>query len=388
LLAVLGLSLAAQAAHATTFPGTNGRVAGSGAIELFHPLSAANSKLELFTIRSVYSSPAAPPADECRLTNNGDSEFNPRFSKNGTKIVYVKNNSLWTMQLDAQGRCPAAPSGPLAEPGDPKPLTVGASDSFVGGWCTNASGQEWVVFQRSVPGLSFEVYKVQIDANRMPVPGTEMPLTLNPASDSQPAVRPDCSKIAFHSNRAVPSPPSNGGSASNIWVMNFDGSNQAPVTDGLRMESDSTKGSEESAPSWSPDGKKIAFQGDKDTQANQPRNLEIYRLDYGTNVTNTTVKRLSYSPSSAQPGESGFDVTGFDLNPAYSPNGKRICFHSGRGGHRDSNGSSINGQWDLYTLDAVKGEPVSPNPDASGSATEQLTNRPLNDERCGWQEAP
>lgn len=390
LLAALGLGLAAQAAHATTFPGDNGRIAGSASIST-HPLSDVNSKLELFTMDSAFDAAADPnipvDPDQCKLTDNGDSEFNPRFSKNGTKIVYVKNNSLWTMQLDAQGRCPAAPSGPLAEPGDPKPLTVGASDSFVGGWCTNAANEEWVVFQRSVPGLSFEVYKVQIDGNRMPVPGTEMPLTLNPASDSQPAVRPDCSKIAFTSNRAgdsgSPSPAAN----FDVWVMDFNGDNPKNRTD--------CSGAEESAPSWSPGPLttqggtgthyRITFQTARDTASGAPRNLEIYRMDdvdANTDGCGDNTTRLSYSAHSPAPGESGFDVTGFDLNPVYSPDGSKICFHSGRAAeHRDSNGSSINGQWEIYTLGAVSGEGTG------GAAAERKTNRAGNDERCGWQEA-
>jgi hypothetical protein len=105
-LAVLGgLGLAAGPVQATTFPGTNGRIAGSG------PLSAStNSQLELFTKVSAHSSVAGPSAD-CRLLFNENSDFNPRFSKDGKKIVWVQDNNLWTMQLDANGRCAADTNG-------------------------------------------------------------------------------------------------------------------------------------------------------------------------------------------------------------------------------------------------------------------------------------
>ena len=67
----------------------------------------------------------------------------------------------------------------------------------------------------------------------------ERNLTQNPADDSAPAWSPDGKKIAFLSNR-------DGGQA--IYVMNSDGSNPARL-------SEKSAG----APVWSPDGRKVAF---------------------------------------------------------------------------------------------------------------------------------
>ena len=153
LAVVVGLSLAAGAAQATTFPGTNGRIAASGALA---PLGSP-SRLELFTMDSSQNASATVPApDQCRLTDNLDnSDFNPRYSKDGRKIVWVKDSTLWPMQLDQAGKCPAPSSDPtpLGKPGDPKQLTgsdadavTGGKDSFVGGWCTKPNGEEWIVF--------------------------------------------------------------------------------------------------------------------------------------------------------------------------------------------------------------------------------------------------
>jgi hypothetical protein len=384
LLAALGLGMAAQAAHATTFPGTNGRIAGSGSLNT----TSLASQLELFTKRSQYSDPAGSPGDECRLTFNTHSDFNPRYSKDGKKIVYVQNGNLWTMQLDAQGRC--------AIPGSELPLTAGATDSFFGGWCTKPNGEEWVVFQRNTVALSFEVYKVQVDpATRLPK-GPEIPLTLNTANDSQPAVTPDCSKIAFHSNRGTPA-------ESDVWVMGFEPNDPTtpsddPInrTDGCPLEP-----KQQSAPSWSP-GKlttqggtgteyRITFQTNRDpsTHTSGGVNFEIYRIDdvdANSDGCGDTLKRLSYS----EPFGVSFDVTGYDLNPVYSPDGARICFHSGRNpnpDYRNTGAPGIDGQWDLYTLDAVNGE-YHASLNTGGTATEQLTDRAGNDERCGWQEKP
>lgn len=400
-LAVVGaLSLAAADAQATTFPGTNGRIAASGVLNT-HPLNTG-SRLELFT-----ALPGGTNLDVCQLTDNEDSDYNPRYSKDGKKVAFVRNGNIWTMQLDAQGRAPSPgstdPSNPCSDPppsqetpplypapnqpGDQKPLTVSGQDTFVGGWCTKPNGEEWVVFQRNTVALSFEVYKVQVDSTTgLAVPGTEMPLTRNAANDSQPSVRHDCSKIAFHSNRALPSPQPNGSHPSNIWAMDFDGANPAPVTQGVTkidpITLDPTNlGSEESAPSWSPDGTRIAFQTDRHTAT--PRNLEIYRIDANGSTSTSSLVRLSHNAHSGSGGS--LDLTGFDLNPQYSPDGTRVCFHSGRAAEfrtTGAPGTAIEGQWEIYHLDAVNGE------GSTQAGTVRVTHRAGNDERCGWQKQP
>jgi len=364
--------MAAVAAQATTFPGTNGRIGASGPIST-HPLAPTGSYLELFTLDSTYvaSAPDQPtPPAECKLTDNDNSDFNPRFSKDGRKVVYVKDNNLWTLQLDSQGKCAVANSE-VQLTGTPVTALVGGDDSYVGGWCTKPNGEEWVVFQRNTLQNSFEVFKVQVNAtSRAAVPGTETNLTNSPGSDSQPAVTPDCSKIAFHSKRD---------GDSDIHVMNFDG---AGVTNRTNCSA-----KEESAPSWSPSADangiwSIVFQTDRDTVSGQGRNLEIYKMkDVDTTPVDgcgDSTTRLSYG---LPLGSGTSDLTGFDLNPAYSPDGTKICFHSGRGNNFPS------AQWDIYVLAAANGE-YHATLNASGSVAERKTYREKNDERCGWQEDP
>jgi len=142
-----------------------------------------------------------------------------------------------------------------------------------------------------------------------------------------------------------------------------DGNGDNPT---MLAQSDAT--AEDSAPAYSPDGTNLAFQSDRGVSVPgplSPRNLEIYRTDAAG------VKRLTYSGPSANEDVGVINLTGFDLNPAWSPDGSRICFHSGRAQeYRDSNRPLIHGQWELYTLDygntgrdRVGGQPSSCMPD-------------------------
>lgn len=424
LLAVVGLGFAAGAAQATTFPGTNGRIAASGALNL----ESTNSRLELFTMNWTYDADQPFNAttnnhDECQLTDNEDSDFNPRYSHDGTKIVFVRNGDLWTMQLDSNGKAPDPPgtcsqAGPSAtvppypaanQPGNQVQLTdtddpvtgdvVGDGKiSFVGGWCKNSSNEEWIVYQQNDgAGQSFNIYKQKM--NGLNKDGSPVQLTNNAANDSQPSVRPDCSAVAFHSNRAGTVAAYNTAANSDVWTMDFSGGSLTNRTDCSQVQ--------ESAPSWSPGTAanrggtggtpayyRLLFQSPRDTLSGEAANFEIYRMDdvdssivdgCGDNTT-----RLSHSPASggvAATGGAFVDVTGYDVNPSYSPDGTRVCFHSGRANDADhpewrlTSSPSVIGQWELYHLDAGNGE-------ATGTATVRLTKRMFNDERCGWQRVP
>lgn len=72
-------------------------------------------------------------------------------------------------------------------------------------------------------------------------PGTDKPLTSGNSVNTEPSWSPDGKRIAFTSNRE---------GLTKIFVMERDGSNVHRVTKDDRIES---------APSWSPDGKSLAF---------------------------------------------------------------------------------------------------------------------------------
>ena len=130
----------------------------------------------------------------------------------------------------------------------------------------------------------------------------------------QPTWSPDGSKIAFTSSRAgiaCGGPFVGDDPASEIWVMNADGSNQTPLTSQSRI-SDS--------PAWSPDGTRIAWQSmrlfyDANEEVCLPDPPEIWVTD-----PDGTDQRFVVRDNDAS-----FIPT---MNPAWSPNGTRIAFSS------------------------------------------------------------
>ena len=123
-----------------------------------------------------------------------------------------------------------------------------------------------------------------------PAPATR--LTYDEAFDSFPAWSPDGRRIAFDSDRD---------GNSEVYVMNADGSGVTRLTYNDAFDV---------FPAWSPDGRRIAFDSDRDG------NLEIYVM----NADGTGVTRLTYNNAG-----DGF--------PDWSPDGRRIAFGTGRDGN-------------------------------------------------------
>lgn len=145
-------------------------------------------------------------------------------------------------------------------------------------------------------------------------------LTNDHANDLYPSWSPDGRRIAFSSDKA---------GAKDIYVINADGSGLT------RLTRDSSWNEH---PMWSPDGKRIAFRSDRSG------NWDIY-------VMNTDGSRQARLTTSASEED----------NPAWSPDGKSIAFDS-----------STPGNTEIYAMRA------------DGTKQERLTYNKAEDWRPAW----
>ena len=116
-------------------------------------------------------------------------------------------------------------------------------------------------------------------------------------------------------------------STSEIWVMDYDGFNQHPITS---YRSIST------TPRWSPDNTKLAF------TSYATGNPEIFLFSFETN------RRVSFPT-----------YKGLNTTPAWSPDGTKIAFCSSMGGDPEIYVSNANG-YNLQRLTHSPGVDVSP----------------------------
>ena len=153
-----------------------------------------------------------------------------------------------------------------------------------------------------------------------------------------PSYSPDGTKIVFRGDLDLAEPSGD----EELYVMDADGTNLHQLT---------SNGDFDSAPSWSPDGKRILFE--RAPAGTFTPGVEAQEKDvYVMRADGTHVRRLTDSP-------------GIDEGPEFSPDGTKIAFSSAR-----------DGQQELYVMDA------------DGSNPRRLTDNPARDESPDWQALP
>ena len=166
-------------------------------------------------------------------------------------------------------------------------------------------------------------------------------LTNNPASDYSPSWSPDGKRIAFISDRDGHVPEGRAWFTFEIYVMDANGNNQLNLTNNPHSDR---------SPSWSPDGKRIVFESDRNND--RGHNIEIYMMD----ADGSNLQRITNNFTE-------------DRYPAWSPDGEHIAFSARREGHVVHN---LDITYEIYVMDA------------DGGNQQRLTENRNNDWHPEW----
>jgi Tol biopolymer transport system component len=166
---------------------------------------------------------------------------------------------------------------------------------------------KWIVFTSERDGLGqANIYRAHAD-------GTNIErLTGDPAVDDAAALSPDGSRVAFVSTR--------GSHKANIWTLDIKSGRLRNLTGGAPVQGDPVKPDGFFRPSWSPDGRWLAFSSD--------RNTHWRGHDNGYGWEHTQELSIYVIGADGRGFRSIASKPGYCLgSPKWSPDGKRVVFY-------------------------------------------------------------
>jgi TolB protein len=219
---------------------------------------------------------AADGAQERRLTDRKDPEYDAVWSPDGTRLAFALDKT-------APNQGDIEVYAVTAEGKDLQPVAKSEGKLSHEEWPAWSLDGKWIAYT-STRDDNQELYLARPDGSE------KRRLTSDPSLDAHPAWSPDGKRIAFATDRW---------GDLELAVLNVDSGQVARLTESPGLDD---------YPAWSPDGRSIAFTSNRD------RNLEIYTIDAeGANPRNIT-----RSPS-------------LENFPTWTPDG-RLTFVSNRDG--------------------------------------------------------